>query len=371
MKWLLGVLVCLVNFACSFRQCIVSAERNRGGVRYIRMSSSYLDELSVFRSTDKKCLLGLSTDHWNIGTRKYKEFLAVHGMAKKLQKSGVAVVDVPLWECAHGPHYDELQKIFESFWIFDATSMDHLLLRYDLIIIPDPVLAKYMVEAYYDKEAKVEAKKAYYDKTLKMTYGALDAFPPKERYEYERIRDLRKQRWIRKFPPLATCGTETYKRLKNHAQIEYHAEGVEGFAVHLPLKLVPSKRVLLLRYKNRFEPLVQSLVMRGLNVTSAYPVTWMKRQWSPQEERLAKEVDVVYLHEEHAVLEWRERMGVREKEAVAACHDEDVARAAKAAGFRDIFFAKEQNVDGLCKTVNAAIEFAKSAEYGQRSGKKN
>jgi hypothetical protein len=34
----------------------------------------------------------------------------------------------------------------------------------------------------------------------------------------------------------------------------------------------------------------------------------------------------VYLHEAHAVAEWRERMAGREKqEAVAACHDEKVA----------------------------------------------
>jgi hypothetical protein len=50
-----------------------------------------------------------------------------------------------------------------------------------------------------------------------------------------------------------------------------------------------------LRYKNRFDPLVQSLVLRGINVTSAYPVTWMRKDWSPQEERLAKEVDGKYI----------------------------------------------------------------------------
>jgi len=231
------------------------------------------------------------------------------------------------------------------------------------------VLAKYLVEAYHEKEAKVEKKKEYYDKLIKQPWGVIEAFPPKERYDYERIRDLKKQKWIRKFPPLATCGEEAFERLKNHAQIEYFSYGVEDFALHLPAQLVPSKRVLLLRYKNRYDSLVQSLVLKGITVTSAYPVTWTRKEWSPQEERLAKEVDVVYLHEEHAVKEWRERLGVREKEAVAACHDEDVARAAKEVGFRDVFFAKRADTDGLTKTVLAAVDFAKSAEYGQRWNK--
>lgn len=336
----------------------------------LSLSSSYLDELNSFRQAgDKKCLLGLATDSWNIGTRKYKEFLAVHNMVKRVQKSGVACVEVPLWECAHGPHYDDLQRLFESFWIPDMTSTDSLLLQFDLVIVPDPVLAKYIVEAYYEKEAKVEKKKAYYDKIIKQPWGVIEAFPPKDKYDYERVRDLKKQKWIRKFPPLATCGEEAYERLKNHAQIEYSSNGVADFALHLPTNIIPSKRVLLLRYKNRYETLVQSLVMKGINVTSAYPVTWMRKDWSPQEERLAKEVDVVYLHEEHAVREWRERMGTREKEAVAACHDEAVAKVAKSLGFKDVFFAKKSDTDGLTKTVLSALEFAKSPEYGQRSGK--
>jgi len=71
-----------------------------------------------------------------------------------------------------------------------------------LTIIPDPVLAKYLVEAFYEKENKVEKKKAYYAKLMKQPFGVIDSFPPKERYEYERIKNLSKQKWIRKFPPL-------------------------------------------------------------------------------------------------------------------------------------------------------------------------
>ena len=59
-------------------------------------------------------------------------------------------------------------------------------------------------------------------------------------------------------------GDESYQRLKNHAQIEYFSYGVEDFALYLPEKIVPQKKVLLLRYKNRFESLVQSLVMKGI-----------------------------------------------------------------------------------------------------------
>ena len=96
--------------------------------------------------------------------------------------------------------------MLETFWIPDFTSHEQLLLQFDLIVIPDPVLAKYMVESYYEKEAKVAKKKLYYDKLIKQPFGVLDAFPPKERYEYERIKNLSKQKWIRKFPPIATCG---------------------------------------------------------------------------------------------------------------------------------------------------------------------
>ena len=36
----------------------------------LSLSSSYLDELNSFRQAgDKKCLLGLATDSWYIGTR--------------------------------------------------------------------------------------------------------------------------------------------------------------------------------------------------------------------------------------------------------------------------------------------------------------
>ena len=54
-------------------------------------------------------------------------------------------------------------------------------------------------------------------------------------------------------------------------------------------------------------------------------------------------------------------MSGQEKLAVAACHDEVVAKAAKAAGFRDIFYSKKCDTTGLTKTVLEAVEFAKSS----------
>lgn len=71
---------------------------------------------------------------------------------------------------------------------------------------------------------------------------------------------------------------------------------------------------------------------------------------------------VVYLHETHAVTEWTGRMKNSGKPiAVAACHDENVARSAKAAGFKEIFYAKKSDTAGLTNTVLEAVEFAKSS----------
>lgn len=149
--------------------------------------------------------------------------------------------------------------------------------------------------------------------------------------------------------------------MKNFGQVQYFSRSVEDFALHLPDKLIPTRRVLVLRYKNKYDTLVQSLVLRNINVTSAYPVTWAKKEWSPQEDRLAREVDVVYFHEIHGLQEWRARLGnaVRDREVVVACNNLEVAKVAKASGFRDVFYAKLPDTDGLTKTVLEAIEHAK------------
>lgn len=71
-------------------------------------------------------------------------------------------------------------------------------------------------------------------------------------------------------------------------QVEYYSHGVDDFALYLPPNIVPSKRVLLLRFRNRFDTLLQSLTMRGLNVTSAYPVTWLRKEWNDADYRNAR-----------------------------------------------------------------------------------
>lgn len=77
-------------------------------------------------------------------------------------------------------------------------------------------------------------------------------------------------------------------------------------------------------------------------------------------------ITVVYFHENHAVAEWASRVVVSDAErrsrcAVAACHDEGVARVAKAAGFRDIFYARKSDTNGLTRTVLEAVEFSRSS----------
>jgi hypothetical protein len=83
----------LLSVAWGFR----SYNARRGDVSFGRSElkmQSYLDELNIFKAAEKKCLVGFTTDAWNIGQRKYKDFLAVHKMVKKIQKLNVACVDV-------------------------------------------------------------------------------------------------------------------------------------------------------------------------------------------------------------------------------------------------------------------------------------
>ena len=66
--------------------------------------------------------------------------------------------------------------------------------------------------------------------------------------------------------------------------------------------------------------------------------------------------------------EWRERLKDREKDVVVTCHDENVALEAKAQGFKDIFFAKKSDTDGLTTAVLQAVDFCK--ERSRPSAKK-
>lgn len=77
----------------------------------------------------------------------------------------------------------------------------------------------------------------------------------------------------------------------------------------------------------------------------------------------------MYFNEPHALHEWRTRLGsnVRDREVVVACHDIELARLAKTSGFRDVFYAKIPDSEGLTKTVLEAIEFAKSLNINNKS----
>ena len=68
---------------------------------------------------------------------------------------------------------------------------------------------------------------------------------------------------------------------------------------------------------------------------------------------------VVYFHESHTVAEWKDRLKDREKDVVAVCHDEEVALEAKRNGFKDIFYAKKSDTDGLTSAVLQGVEFFK------------
>jgi hypothetical protein len=54
---------------------------------------------------------------------------------------------------------------------------------------------------------------------------------------------------------------------------------------------------------------------------------------------------------------------------VAACHDAEVAQAAKDAGFEWVFYAKKSDIDGLTKTVMQAVAFANSDEFPRKEKK--
>ena len=41
-----------------------------------------------------KTLVGFTTDGWNVGMRKYKDFLAVHKMVNRVQKQDVQCIEV-------------------------------------------------------------------------------------------------------------------------------------------------------------------------------------------------------------------------------------------------------------------------------------
>ena len=289
-RYTIFLVICYIILSTSFKLYRNSRLFNS---ELIQLKESYFDDVSLLKSADKKSIIGFTTDFWNVGQKKYKNFLPINHMIKRIQKLNYPCVEIPLWEIQQGPHYEELQKLFESFWIPDMTASpdEQFLLKYDLVILSDQVMVKYLVESYYEKEAKLEKKKLYYKKLMKQPWGVIDSYPPKEKYDYERIKSLSKQRWIPKFPPLATVGEDVCRTMRHFGPVQYSSRGIEDFSLFLPDELIPTKRVLVLRYKNKFDTLIESLTLRGIDATSAYPVTWGIKEWSPQEDRLARDIE--------------------------------------------------------------------------------
>ena len=73
--------------------------------------------------------------------------------------------------------------------------------------------------------------------------------------------------------------------------MEFFAQGIDDLVLYLPDELIPRRKVLLLRYKNRYESLAEALTLKGIEVRSMYPVTWQRKEWNAQEERMAKDID--------------------------------------------------------------------------------
>lgn len=59
-----------------------------------RINMATFDEVNSPKVANSKILVGFTTDAWNVGMRKYKEFLAVHKMTWKVANHDVQCVEV-------------------------------------------------------------------------------------------------------------------------------------------------------------------------------------------------------------------------------------------------------------------------------------
>ena len=60
----------------------------------MQIDMATFNDMNSFASSSKKIVVGFTTDAWNVGTRKYKDFLAVHKMTWKMQKHDLHCVEV-------------------------------------------------------------------------------------------------------------------------------------------------------------------------------------------------------------------------------------------------------------------------------------
>ena len=72
-------------------------------VRRLNLDSSRItsEEVNFSSSSAAKTLVGFTTDGWNVGMRKYKDFLAVHKMVSRVQKQDVQCIEVTERESAN------------------------------------------------------------------------------------------------------------------------------------------------------------------------------------------------------------------------------------------------------------------------------
>ena len=82
--------LCLV-FVGSLKQ---ASPATNGRSSSPRINKATFNDVNSLSSTGTKIVVGFTTDAWNVGMRKYKDFLAVHKMAWKMQKHDVQCVEV-------------------------------------------------------------------------------------------------------------------------------------------------------------------------------------------------------------------------------------------------------------------------------------
>ena len=59
-----------------------------------QMKQAAIDDMNSSKAARENILVGFTTDAWNVGMRKYKEFLAVYKMIWKVQNHDVQCVEV-------------------------------------------------------------------------------------------------------------------------------------------------------------------------------------------------------------------------------------------------------------------------------------
>lgn len=92
-RYLLLIFVCCCVYVQSFAlKPVVNNERFLDS----KMCMATFDEVNSAPSTNKQIVVGFTTDAWNIGMRKYKDFLAVNKMEWKIQKLNIQCVEVRL-----------------------------------------------------------------------------------------------------------------------------------------------------------------------------------------------------------------------------------------------------------------------------------